>query len=87
MSLAAALSELDIAWVDGVVGKEVSDRVLPGDADTRGGGFTVGDKGSWRAHMEVLQRSVFVPLWWESSCSEHLQHRTRERNQRPHPRR
>jgi hypothetical protein len=57
MTLAAALTELDITWVDGVAGKNVLDKVLPGKPESREG-FTVGNKGSWRAHMNVLQRWV-----------------------------
>jgi hypothetical protein len=57
MTLAAALTELKITWVDGVAGKNVLDKVLPGDPDSREG-FTVGNKGSWRAHLNVLQRWV-----------------------------
>jgi GR25 family glycosyltransferase involved in LPS biosynthesis len=56
MTLAAALTELDITWIDGVAGKDVPDKVLPGDPNDRQPGFTVGNKGSWRAHMNVLQR-------------------------------
>jgi hypothetical protein len=57
MTLAAALTALKITWVDGVAGKNVLDKVLPGEPDSREG-FTLGNKGSWRAHMNVLQRWV-----------------------------
>ncbi|KAK4043896.1 hypothetical protein C8A01DRAFT_31994 [Parachaetomium inaequale] len=59
LALAAALSELDITWVDGVAGIDVLEKVLPGDPSSRKGGFTSGNKGSWRAHMDVLQRIVY----------------------------
>ena len=55
MTLAASLSGLDITWVDGVAGKDVSDKVLPG-GNLGAGGLPTGNKGSWRAHMDVLQR-------------------------------
>ncbi|KAK4126790.1 glycosyltransferase family 25 protein [Parathielavia appendiculata] len=58
MTLSAALSELKITWVDGVAGKDVPDNALPGDPTTRQGAFGLGNKGSWRAHMNVLQRIV-----------------------------
>ncbi|KAK3295095.1 uncharacterized protein B0H64DRAFT_298269, partial [Chaetomium fimeti] len=60
LALAGTLSELDITWVDGVLGKDVLDKTLPGDPNSRqgNGGFTTGNKGSWRAHMDVLQRIV-----------------------------
>ncbi|KAK4152176.1 hypothetical protein C8A00DRAFT_44724 [Chaetomidium leptoderma] len=58
MTLAAALTELGITWVDGVAGKDVLDKVLPGGSSSRHGGFTAGNKGSWRAHMDVLQRII-----------------------------
>ncbi|KAH6842460.1 hypothetical protein B0I37DRAFT_399139 [Chaetomium sp. MPI-CAGE-AT-0009] len=60
LALAGALSGLDITWVDGVLGRDVLDKTLPGDPNSRQGhgGFTAGNKGSWRAHMDVLQRIV-----------------------------
>ncbi|AEO64634.1 glycosyltransferase family 25 protein [Thermothielavioides terrestris NRRL 8126] len=58
MTLAAALSGLEITWVNGVAGQDVPDKVLPGDPESRQGGLTVGSKGCWRAHMDVLQRIV-----------------------------
>ncbi|KAK4140582.1 uncharacterized protein C8A04DRAFT_39802 [Dichotomopilus funicola] len=58
MVLAAALSELDVTLMDGVMGRDVPDKVLPGDPESREGRFNKGNKGSWRAHMDVLQRIV-----------------------------
>ncbi|KAL2178333.1 glycosyltransferase family 25 protein [Thermothelomyces heterothallicus CBS 202.75] len=55
--LAAALSGLDITWVNGVSGEDVDDRVLPGDPSISRE-LSLGKRGSWRAHMNVLQRIV-----------------------------
>ncbi|GAB1316338.1 hypothetical protein MFIFM68171_06548 [Madurella fahalii] len=54
MTLAAALSGLDITWIDGVASTDVPDKVLPGGDTTMKGG----NRGSWRAHMNALQRIV-----------------------------
>ena len=52
--LAAALTGLDITLVDGVAGKDVPERVLPPGSSVAH--LPVGNIGSWRAHMDVLQR-------------------------------
>ncbi|KAL1836113.1 hypothetical protein VTJ49DRAFT_5558 [Mycothermus thermophilus] len=57
LTLAAALTGLNISFMDGVAGADVPDSVLPGNGK-RPMGLTVGNKGSWRAHMNVLQRIV-----------------------------
>ncbi|KAK3316911.1 hypothetical protein B0H66DRAFT_535146 [Apodospora peruviana] len=56
MTLAAALSEIDVTWVDGVLGGDVTDRVLPADSWDKH--ISRGNKGSWRAHMNVLQTII-----------------------------
>ncbi|KAK0644380.1 hypothetical protein B0T16DRAFT_378419 [Cercophora newfieldiana] len=56
MTLAAALSEIDVTWVDGVAGKDVADKVMPDDSFDKG--IARGNKGSWRAHMNALQMVV-----------------------------
>ncbi|KAK4191009.1 family 25 putative glycosyltransferase [Podospora australis] len=56
MTLAAALSRIDVQWIDGVDGHSVSDKVVPGDSWDKS--ISKGNKGSWRAHMNVLQRVV-----------------------------
>ncbi|KAK0616344.1 hypothetical protein B0T14DRAFT_604658 [Immersiella caudata] len=56
MTLAAALSEIGVTWIDGVAGKDVPDKVMPGDSVDKG--IASGNKGSWRAHMNALQRVV-----------------------------
>ncbi|KAK3305266.1 glycosyltransferase family 25 protein [Chaetomium strumarium] len=58
MTIAASLSNLNVTWIDGIAGNDVLDEVLPGNSESRQSGFTVGNKGSWRAHMNVLQRIV-----------------------------
>lgn len=54
MTLAAALSRIKIAWIDGVAGHDVLDKVVPGDSFDKK--ISTGNKGSWRAHMDALQR-------------------------------
>ena len=54
MTLAAALSKIDVTWIDGVAGQNVLDKVLPGDSFDKK--ISTGNKGSWRAHMDALQR-------------------------------
>ncbi|VBB79661.1 Putative Glycosyltransferase Family 25 [Podospora comata] len=56
MTLAAALTRLDVKWIDGIDGKDVPERVLPGDSWDKK--ISKGNKGSWRAHMNALQRIV-----------------------------
>ncbi|KAK5653009.1 hypothetical protein OQA88_9295 [Cercophora sp. LCS_1] len=53
MTLAAAVTGIDLTWIDGVSGKDVPDKVLPGDSVDKG--ISKGNKGSWRAHMNALQ--------------------------------
>lgn len=43
------------SFVDGVAGKDVLDKVLPpGDVNA----FSLGNRGSWRAHLNALQQYV-----------------------------
>ncbi|KAH8887873.1 hypothetical protein GQ53DRAFT_725607 [Thozetella sp. PMI_491] len=56
MTLAAALTGLQVGWINGRDGKDLDDRVLP--ADSRNRSILVGNKGSWRAHMDALQMHV-----------------------------
>ena len=56
MALAAALSEIDVTWVDGVMGADVTNKVLPADSFDKS--ISRGNKGSWRAHMNALQTWV-----------------------------
>lgn len=54
MTLAAAVSDLDFTWIDGVDGKDVLSKVLPaGDRDNST--KFLGNIGSWRAHMNALR--------------------------------
>jgi hypothetical protein len=55
MSLSAAVSNLQLDWIDGVSGDDVLEKALPpGDHKS----ISLGNKGSWRAHMNALQASV-----------------------------
>lgn len=54
MALAGALTGVKFDWIDGVLGDDVPDEVLP--ADGRDRHISKGNKGSWRAHMNALRR-------------------------------
>ncbi|KAK1753970.1 family 25 putative glycosyltransferase [Echria macrotheca] len=56
LTLAAAVSGIQVEWIMGVAGKDVSDRVVPGDSLDRN--ISRGNRGSWRAHMDALQQIV-----------------------------
>lgn len=52
MSLAAALSDLDIEYIDGVT--EVLEKTLPpGGKETT---LNKGNLGAWRAHVNVMRK-------------------------------
>ncbi len=54
MALAASLTGLHFNFSDGVDGQDVKDRTLPLDSAEKI--ISSGNKGSWRAHMNVLRR-------------------------------
>jgi hypothetical protein len=53
VSLAAAFTELDVEFVDGVVGKEISLKALPPGGIKAN--LSYGGLGNWRAHMNVAR--------------------------------
>ncbi|KAK4168307.1 hypothetical protein QBC43DRAFT_296957 [Cladorrhinum sp. PSN259] len=55
-TLAAALTDVAVTWIDGVAGQHVLDKTLPSDSLDKN--IPKGNKGSWRAHMNALQRIV-----------------------------
>ncbi|EGO54786.1 hypothetical protein NEUTE1DRAFT_118315 [Neurospora tetrasperma FGSC 2508] len=56
MTLAAALTNLQITWAKGVPGTDVPDKVIPGEDWEKS--ILRGNKGSWRAHMNVLNTII-----------------------------
>ncbi|KAJ4403986.1 hypothetical protein N0V85_004961 [Neurospora sp. IMI 360204] len=56
MTLAAALTNLQITWAKGVPGTDVPDTVVPGEDWEKS--ILRGNKGSWRAHMNVLNTII-----------------------------
>ncbi|KAK3401484.1 hypothetical protein B0T20DRAFT_458697 [Sordaria brevicollis] len=56
MTLAAALTNLQITWAKGIRGSDVPDKVIPGEDWEKS--ILRGNKGSWRAHMNVLNTIV-----------------------------
>ena len=59
MTLAAAVTDLSLTFTPGVRGADVPQKVLP-PSERRKGENWAGKTGSWRAHMNVLQRYVHV---------------------------
>lgn len=57
MTLAAAVTGLEFTYAPGVRGADVLEKVLPPTQRQKGTKWE-GKTGSWRAHMNVLQRSV-----------------------------
>ena len=62
MLLAAAVSNIDLTWIDGVKGETVLSKVLPAPGRERI--RNEGNIGSWRAHPNVLATSVISPAMW-----------------------
>ena len=58
MTLAGALTGLDLDWIDGVAGDQIDDKAFP--EDSSGKNISKGNRGSWRAHMNALRRCVNV---------------------------
>ncbi|KIH86906.1 hypothetical protein SPBR_08388 [Sporothrix brasiliensis 5110] len=56
IALAASLTNLKLTFSPGIDSQTVQDRVLP--ADSAGQPIPAGNKGSWRAHMNVLRRII-----------------------------
>ncbi|KAJ9162075.1 Glycosyltransferase family 25 protein [Coniochaeta hoffmannii] len=56
MTLAGALTYINFDWIDGVAGEQVPDKVLPPDSLDHN--ISKGNKGSWRAHMNVLRTII-----------------------------
>ena len=61
MTLAAAVTGLSLTFITGVRGADVQHKVLP-PSERRKGENWAGKTGSWRAHMNVLQRHIHLPF-------------------------
>lgn len=61
MTLGAAVTDLSFTFMPGVRGADVPAKVLPPSPRNKNENW-VGKTGSWRAHMNVLQRYVPSPL-------------------------
>jgi hypothetical protein len=53
VSLAAAFTGLDVEFVDGIIGSEISPKSLPNGAIAAN--LSLGGLGNWRAHMNVAR--------------------------------
>ena len=53
--LTSAVSGIEVDWIDGVEGKDVLEKAMP----QPGKDINAGNIGSWRAHLNALQESVY----------------------------
>lgn len=71
MTLAAAVSGLDIEFVDGVLGGHIDPKTL--DLVGEGKDLRASELGIWRAHLnvyrEIVRRNITSALIMEVSCS------------------
>ena len=56
MVLSAALTDIEVEFVDGVVGKDVVDKAIPAKAGNNR--LPDGVIGCWRAHINAIQEFV-----------------------------
>lgn len=82
MVLQAGLSNIDIEFIDGVIGSDVPDKAVPTSKDynpLRGAAL-----GSWRAHMNAIQESakelIDSPPRWSADMSVGLSGETSARH-------
>ena len=77
MSLSAAVSNLQLDWIDGVSGDDILEKALsPRDHKF----ISLGNKGSRRAHMNALKRQYFP----NSKICLHSDNITQHRRAKPH---
>lgn len=67
MVLQAALSNMEINFVDGVKGEDVSDKAIP--QSVKHDRLRPASIGSWRAHMNAIQQYAYPPSM--AGCSLH----------------
>ncbi|KAI9718156.1 MAG: hypothetical protein M1828_006788 [Chrysothrix sp. TS-e1954] len=70
LTLASSLTDIKIEWVEGIHGKDVSDKALPSGADAEFLG--PGNVGSWRAHMNALQTIISRNLSSALICEDDI---------------
>lgn len=62
LTLAALQTDIELEWMDGVKGSEISPKAWPAHWNTRtradGANFTLGELGCWRSHMNALRRVI-----------------------------
>lgn len=62
MALGAALSNLKIEFVDGIIGDKVPDKAIPATHPEHKRPLDP-VVGSWRAHLNAIQESAFLPMF------------------------
>jgi len=62
VSLAAAVSDMNVEFVLGVRGESIAEDAFPPGSSTESIKLSKGIKGSWRSHMNALQQQVCPPI-------------------------
>jgi hypothetical protein len=63
MSLSAVVSNVKIEFVEGVTGDSINEKAYPPPEENRK--HSAGIRGSWRTHMNALQRYTIFKLYLE----------------------
>jgi hypothetical protein len=67
MSLSAATSNIKLEFVEGVTGGSINEKAYPPPEENRK--HSAGIRGSWRTHMNALQRYMVSQLYYEMIVS------------------
>jgi hypothetical protein len=67
MSLSAAASNIKLEFVEGVTGGSINEKAYPPPEENRK--HSAGIRGSWRTHMNALQRYMVSELYYEMIVS------------------
>jgi hypothetical protein len=67
MSLSAAVSNVKIEFVEGVTGESINEKAYPPPEENRK--HSAGIRGSWRTHMNALQRYTGSELHYKMAVN------------------
>jgi hypothetical protein len=67
MSLSAAISNIKLEFVEGVTGESINEKAYPPPEENRK--LSAGIRGSWRTHMNALQKYTASKLDQEKTLN------------------